>query len=461
MFSRTRNTSVSGRKCTSAARTPRDCITWSMNWWLIPSMKPWLGYARHIAVRVYADGFLSVSDDGRGIPVEEHAVKKISTLELVMTQTGTGAKFGKGTYKVSSGLHGIGTKAVNALSEWCEAQVQRQGRIWSQEYERGKPVTPVQNVGTTKKTGTRVKFKPDPEIFGALTFDYDTLESRLRELAFLNKGLSITFHDERINKEEIFKYDGGLAEFVKWVNRTEDVLHAPIAFEKKVEVEGQEGQEKQVILVEAAMQYTRGETFLHRCFTNNAFNRDGGMHLSGFYAGLTRTLNKYGERENLFKNVKPIGEDFREGLTVILSVQASEPKFNSNEKAKLVAPPEVESAVATAVSECLGVFLEEHPKEAQVVMKKALLAAEAREAAAKAKKALKDRKSILTGGGLPGKLYDCTNREREGSELFLVEGDSAGGSAVSGRDSAVPGRFASAGQAAQCREVPAGETGRE
>jgi len=382
------------------------------------------GYAKHIGVRIYADGSLSVSDDGRGIPVEEHPKEKVSTLELVMTRSGAGAKFGKGTYKVSAGLHGMGAKAVTALSERCEAQVQRNGRIYEQIYECGQAVTPVRDIGPSKRTGTRIRFYPDPQFFQDVTFSYDHLEDRLRELAFLNKGLTLSLHDERTNQEEHFKFEGGLAEFVKWLNRTEDVLHStPIYIEKTVDG----------VQVELAMQYTRGEEERGRCYTNNAFNIDGGTHLTGFRTGLTRSLNAYGTREGHFKNVSPIGDDFRDGLTLVLSVQVPEPTFNSQEKRKLM-NAEVEGIVSSMVSETLGKHLEENPKEAQVIMRKVILAAEAREAALKARKDLKNRKSILSGGGLPGKLYDCSSRDAENSELFLVEGDSAGGSAESGRD---------------------------
>ncbi len=341
-----------------------------------------------------------------------------------MTRSGAGAKFGKGTYKVSAGLHGMGAKAVTALSEWCEAQVQRDGRIWEQIYECGKASTKVRDIGPTKRTGTRIKFRPDPLFFEGVSFDYDTLEDRLRELAFLNKGLTLSLHDERTNQEEVFKFDGGLAEFVKWVNRTEDPLHStPIMIEKTVDT----------IQVEVALQYTRGEEERYRCYTNNALNIDGGTHLTGFRAGLTRSLNAFGTKEGHFKNVSPVGDDFRDGLTMVLSVQVPEPTFNSQEKRKLM-NPEVEGVVSSVVSEALSKHLEENPKEALAIMNKVIMAAEAREAAAKAKKALKDRKSILSGGGLPGKLYDCTERDPDKSELFLVEGDSAGGSAESGRD---------------------------
>jgi DNA gyrase subunit B len=382
------------------------------------------GYAKHIGVRIGADGSLSVTDDGRGIPVEMHPTEKISTLEVVMTKVGAGAKFGKGTYKVSAGLHGMGAKAVTALSEWCEARVHRNGRIWSQEYERGKAVTPVRDIGVSKITGTQVRFKPDPDFFANLTFDFNTIEERVRELAFLNKNLAITLHDERIGKEETFKYDGGLVEYVNWVNRTEDSIINPISFNRKVED----------IQVEFAFQHTKNEVFIHRCYTNNAYNREGGLHLAGFCTGLTRTLNKYGQRENMFKNITPIREDFLEGLTLVVAVQVPDPKFSSQEKVKLVNPPEVERLVANIVSDTLATYLEENPKEAQIILRKALMAAEAREAATKAKQALRDRKNILSGGGLPGKLYDCSSRERDSTELFLVEGDSAGGSAEAGRD---------------------------
>ena len=381
------------------------------------------GFCKTIHVRIGTDGSLSVTDDGRGIPVEEHPKEKRSTLEVVMTSVGAGAKFGKGTYKMSAGLHGMGAKAVTSLSEWTEARIQRNGRTYLQEYARGKATTPVNDIGASKASGTRIKFKPDPEIFHNLTFDYEILEGRLRELAFLNKSLTIGLHDERIPKEEIFKYEGGLAEFVAYVNRDEPVLHPPIYLEKIVDG----------VKVEIAMQYTRSEEERVRCYTNNAFNSIGGTHLVGFRTALTRTLNSYGTKADLFKNVTPIGDDFREGLTVLISVQVPEPQFDSQEKKRLN-NLEVEGIVSGVVGEHLGKFMEENPKVAQVIIKKVALAAEAREAAQKARADLKKRKTILGGGGLPGKLFDCTNKEREGSELFLVEGDSAGGSAESGRD---------------------------
>jgi DNA gyrase subunit B len=393
------------------------------------------GFCKNIHVRIHNDGGLSVADDGRGIPVEEHPKEKLSTLEVVMTKIGAGAKFGKGTYKVSAGLHGMGAKAVTALSEWSEAQVQRNGRTYRQEYERGQAITPVEDIGPAKHTGTRVSFKPDPEIFHDRTFSYEELQDRLRELAFLNKGLTIALHDERTGKEETFVSQEGLAEFVRWINRASEPLHEPIYIDKIVEHEVEQNGAKviQPIRIEIAMQYTDAEEERVRCYTNNAFNSIGGTHLIGFRTALTRSMNAYGKREELFKKDElPKGEDYRDGLTVVISVHLPEPQFDSQEKKRLN-NLEVEGIVETVVNEALSRYVEEHPKEAQRILKKVEMTAEARMAAKKAKDAITARKNILSGGGLPGKLFDCNGRSRDESELFLVEGDSAGGSAVEGR----------------------------
>jgi DNA gyrase subunit B len=395
------------------------------------------GFCKHIAVTVHVDGSLSVSDDGRGIPVEEHPELGISTLELVLTKVGAGGKFDNNAYKVSAGLHGMGAKAVTALSELTKAEVRRNGRTYVQEYECGKATGPVKDIGAADKTGTRIHFWPDETIFGETTFDSDTLSDRLRELGFLNRGLSITFKDERSGREETFLNEGGVSEYVAWLDRDEEVLHPPIHVSKEVEVVKPNGGDEtvtEVIKVEVGLQYTTGEDERVRCYANNQYNPNGGTHLSGFRAGLTRVLNAYGEKEGMFKNdLKPIGKDFAEGLTAVINVSLPNPHFEAQTKIRLN-NPEVEGAVASAVHEHMSSYLEENPKEAKRIIQKVMLAAEAREAEAKARKAIRERKNILSGGGLPGKLMDCTTRDRDESELFLVEGDSAGGSAEGGRD---------------------------
>jgi len=382
------------------------------------------GYCRNIHIKLGVDGSVTVADDGRGIPVGMHPTEGRNTLELVMCEVGAGGKFKKDVYAMSAGLHGIGVKAVNALSEWLEVEVRREGKVFQQDYERGLPVSEVREIGVSKRTGTRITFKPDPEIFGELSFDFETLSSRLRELAFLNKGLTIKLTDERDGREEVYRYDGGIVEFVEWLNRGEATLHKPIYIH-----EVREG-----VWVEIAFQYTQGEDERVHSYVNNVHTPLGGTHLTGFRAALTRTVNFYAGREGLVKEgLNLTGEDFREGLTAIVSVRVAHPQFESQTKVRLN-NPEVEGIVTSVVNEHLSRFLEENPQVAKRIVQRVALTAEAREAAARARKQLKERKNILNSNGLPGKLMDCTSKDRDECELFLVEGDSAGGSADGGRD---------------------------
>ena len=383
------------------------------------------GYCSLIKVTINVDGSISVADDGRGIPVDMKESGK-STLEEAMTIVGTSAKFDNDAYRVSAGLHGMGSKAVNALSEWTEAEVRRNDRVYKIEFERGYATSALKNVGPAPKgvTGTTITFKPDSEIFGELTFNYDTLNDRFRELAFLNKGLAIAVIDERTGKGETFKFDGGIAEYVAYLNTGEQVDHVPIYMMRTVDQ----------IQVEVALQYSNSEDERVRCYANNAYNPVGGTHLSGFRAGITRVLQVYGKKEGHFKEGLELkGEDFREGLTAVVSIGHPDPHFEAQTKIKLN-NPEVEGITSSVVYEYMTEYLERNPSEGKRICRRIALAAEARLAAKKARDALRDRKSILGGGGLPGKLMDCTTRERDKSELFLVEGDSAGGSAEGGRD---------------------------
>ena len=385
------------------------------------------GYCKQINVVIHVDGSVAVADDGRGIPIGIKENGK-STLEEALTIAGTSGKFDNAAYRVSAGLHGMGAKAVNALSEWCEAEIRRDGKVYKMEFERGyaKNTAGPQIIGQALKgqTGTIISFKPDPEIFGEITFDYDVLMTRFRQIAYLNRGLIIKLKDETANKEETFYSEAGIAEYVVYLNEGEKVEHNPIYFVKEVDS----------IKVEVAIQYNDGENRIEQCFTNNAYNPDGGTHLSGFRSGLTRAIKSYGEKGGHFREgIELRGEDFREGLTAVVSIGHPDPSFESQTKVKLT-NPEVEGLVASVVYELLTDYLEKNPKEGTRICKKIMLSAEARIAAKKARDALIDRKKILGGGGLPGKLMDCTTREREKSELFLVEGDSAGGSAESGRD---------------------------
>jgi DNA gyrase subunit B len=381
------------------------------------------GYATEIFVTVNVDGSITVQDDGRGIPVATDEAIGKSALEGVMTMLKYGGKFNKQAYKTSGGLHGIGVKAVNFLSQWCEVEVRRDGHAYQQEYERGKPTGPVSKIGTAKGSGTKTTFKPDPEVFGDIKFDYNVLYKRLQELAFLNAGVKIIYRDERAEEGETFQYDRGVVAFVEYLNRSSEPAHPDV-----IHIKG----EFDEVGVEVAFQYCNEFTENIHCYVNNINTKDGGTHLTGFRTALTRTLNNYGKKENLFKDVAPTGEDFREGLTAIVSIRHPAPQFESQTKVKLN-NAEVESIVASAVSEFLAKYLEENPRIAKAVLRKAILAAEAREAARKAKALLRERKGAMSGGALPGKLRDCTSKEVDKCELYLVEGDSAGGSAEGGR----------------------------
>ena len=387
------------------------------------------GHAKNITVMINNDGSVSVEDDGRGIPVDRHDEesakqgREITALEVAMTNLKAGGKFDKKSYKTSGGLHGIGVKAVNFLSQWCEVQVCRNGHMYQQEYERGHPSGPVARVGATNRRGTKVTFKPDGTIFTTTKFQYDILQKRLRELAFLNSGVRIKFHDERINSGEEFYFERGLVEYIEYLNRASDPLHAEIVYFKG---------EQEGVQFEVAMQYANEFTENLHSYVNNIYTPDGGTHVVGFRTALTRTLNAYGKKENMFKDLVVSGDDFREGLTALISVRVPQPQFQSQTKNRLL-NAEVEGILNTGIGEFLARFLEENPKIAKTIIKKGMLAAEAREAARKAKELLRKRKDALGGGGLPGKLRDCISRDMERCELYLVEGDSAGGSAEGGR----------------------------
>ncbi|MDR1493401.1 MAG: DNA gyrase subunit B [Planctomycetaceae bacterium] len=381
-------------------------------------------FATTIHVTVNNDGSVTIEDDGRGIPIEEHPDLKISTLEGVMTVLKFGGKFSKGAYQTSGGLHGVGVTVVNFLSEWCAVEVRRGGMAYQQEYERGAPTGPVSQVGKSTIRGTKTTFKPDPEIFSDIKFDYKVLQRRLQDLAFLNRGVKIVLRDARTGDEDIYDYKNGLIDFVEYLNRSTDPLHKEIIYINQ-EIDG--------VGVEIAMQYTVEYTENIRSYVNNIHTIEGGTHLSGFRTALTRTLNNYGKNENLFgKQLIPTGDDFREGLTAVISMRVPNPRFEGQTKTKL-GNGEVEGLVNSLFGEALAKFLEENPKTAQTIAKKGLLAAEARESARKARMMVRERKGALSGGGMPGKLRDCTSRDVEKCELYLVEGDSAGGSAEGGR----------------------------
>jgi DNA gyrase subunit B len=391
------------------------------------------GYCRNIFVSINEDNSITVQDDGRGIPVDEHPKEKRSALEVVMTVLHAGGKFDKDSYKVSGGLHGVGVSCVNALSTQLIVTVQRQGKVYQQEYSIGKPLYSVKEIGTSDKTGTKVHFKPDDSIFTTTIYNYNTLASRMRELAYLNKGIRITLSDMRELNEnnkplsETFYSEGGLREFVEYLDATREKL-----IEYPIYMEG----EKQGIPVEVAMLYNSSFNENIHTYVNNINTHEGGTHLAGFRRALTRTLKNYAEKEGMLAKLKfeISGDDFREGLTGVISVKVAEPQFEGQTKTKL-GNNEVMGAVDVAVSEMLTNYLEEHPKQAKMIVDKVILAATARHAAKKAREMVQ-RKSSLSSTGLPGKLADCSETDPEKCEIYLVEGDSAGGTAKQGRNRA-------------------------
>ena len=384
------------------------------------------GYCTNVQVRLNADGSCTINDNGRGIPVDMHPTEKRPAVEVALTVLHAGGKFDNDSYKVSGGLHGVGVSCVNALSEWLEVEVRRDGQIYHQRYERGVPVSKLETIGKTRGTGTKITFLPDVQIFtGSIKFEWDILANRLRELAFLNGGIEIHFSQEEPTREELFKFKGGVVEFVEHLNRSKVAIHPKvISFVK----------EKDKIEVEIAFQYTDTYTETMLCFANNINTIEGGTHLSGFRSALTRTVNAYAKANKLIKEDKESlsGEDIREGMTAVISVKLPGPQFEGQTKTKL-GNSEVEGIVASVVNEELATYLEEHPPVARRIIEKALLSARARDAARKARD-LTRRKGALDSAALPGKLADCSERDPALCELYLVEGDSAGGSAKQGRN---------------------------
>ncbi|ETW98908.1 MAG: DNA gyrase subunit B [Candidatus Entotheonella factor] len=384
------------------------------------------GYGSHIEVLIHSDGSVTVQDNGRGIPVDMHATEGITAAEVVMTKLHAGAKFSKESYKVSGGLHGVGVSVVNALSEWLDLEIRRDGAVYTQKYERGDPASPLQRQGETQDVGTKITFKPDAEIFTESTeFSYDTLAARMREMSFLNRGLRISITDDRDGRANSFHYEGGIESFVTYLNQNKGVLHP-----EPIYISG----EREGIRLEVAMQYNDGYSETLLSFVNTINTIEGGTHLIGLKSALTRTINAYANDNNLLKDVKenPSGDDVREGLTGIISVQVPEPQFEGQTKGKL-GNSEVKGIVETIVNEQLSYYLEENPNVGRRVVDKAVTAARAREAARKARE-LTRRKGVLESISLPGKLADCSERDPALSELYIVEGDSAGGSAKQGRD---------------------------
>ena len=383
------------------------------------------GHCDRVQVIVHSAGSVTVIDNGRGIPVGMHQ-KGVSAAEVVMTQLHAGGKFNSESYAVSAGLHGVGVSAVNAVSEWLKMEIRREDRLWFQEYERGVPKAPLKAIGTSNKTGTKVTFKPDPQIFTMTNFSFEVLNNRLREISFLNAGLEVSLEDERGDGKTVtHKYEGGIREFVESLNKKKTPLHDDVIYLHAV---------KDGVDIEIAMQWSDSYNESIFPYTNNVFNRDGGTHLTGLRTALTRVINQYGSREKLLKDLKnPLsGEDVREGLTAIISVKHPDPSFSSQTKDKLVSS-EVKGIVESVLNEKLGQYLEEEPKAGKRIVEKTVLAARAREAARRAREMVQ-RKGVLDASTLPGKLADCQSKDASESEIYIVEGDSAGGSAKQGRD---------------------------
>src|SRR3954465_7609438 len=382
------------------------------------------GHCNRIDVIIHYDNSVTVDDNGRGIPVGIHPVENRPTAELVMTVLHAGGKFGGGGYKVSGGLHGVGVSAVNALSDWLKLEIRREGKVFYQEYAKGIPATEFKQTGVTDRRGTKITFHPDPEIFkNILDFSFDQLAQKLRELAYLNSGLEIVIHDERTDRKQTFKFEGGIASYVGDLNANKTTISDVIYYSG----------EHEGCTVDVALQWNDGYSELVTCFTNTIKNRDGGTHLTGFRQALTRTINNYANEYKLLKEAKTglSGEDLREGLSAVVSVKVGDPKYSNQAKDKLVSS-EVATAVSTVVADKLGEYLERHPKEARNIINKAVVASRAREAARKAREMVQ-RKGALELTSLPGKLADCQERDPEKSEIFIVEGESAGGSAKQGR----------------------------
>jgi len=388
------------------------------------------GHTALIEVNLHKDGSLSVRDYGRGIPVGVHEEYGISAAEVIMTKLHAGGKFDNSSYKVSGGLHGVGVSAVNAVSEWMEMTIHRDGVIYHQRYEAGVPVKPVEEIGKCTDTGTKIKFKPDLTIFTHITdFEFDQIDTRLKETSFLNAGLEIIITDERDEEKNVSShhYEGGLAEFVTQINSNREVMHQEV-----IQINGEKDTEKGPVTIELALQWSDAFSETIFCYTNIIRNKDGGTHMTGLRGALTKSVNNHAKKRKLLKGNSLSGDDVREGLSAIVSVKHPDPSFSSQTKDKLVSS-EVTSIVETVVYEKLGEFFEENPSVGKLIVDKALLASKAREAARKARD-LTRRKGVLEGGGLPGKLADCQSRDPSECEVYLVEGDSAGGSAKTGRD---------------------------